>query len=123
MFPAAETGQRAILEAHIRGGSTPALDRMGEEKRLRFTLAEMDKVHPGVAGYYEGGLSKSWQNDPLSRGAFSSFRPGQMTDWLPTIARSEGRLHFAGEHTSIYPATMEGAIESGVRAAREISEL
>jgi len=46
-----------------------------------------------------------------------------MTTWLPRIVRPEGRIHFAGEHTSIFPATMEGAIESGVRAARKIEEV
>jgi monoamine oxidase len=31
-------------------------------------------------------------------------------------------VHFAGEHTSIYRASMNGAIESGVRASQEIIE-
>jgi len=90
---------------------------------LRFALAEMEKVHPGVGRYYEGGQAKSWQTDPWARGAYTSFRPGQVTTWLPRIVRPEGRVHFAGEHTSVFPATMEGAIESGVRAAREIDDV
>jgi monoamine oxidase len=98
------------------------LDDLAEEDRLRFTLAEMEKVHPGAGRYYEGGQSKSWQDDPWERGAYASFRVGQMTAWLPRIVRPEGRIHFAGEHTSIFPATIEGAIESGVRAAGEIEE-
>ncbi len=115
-------GERALLEAHARGDAAAALDAMTEHDRLRFVLAEMEKVHPGVGSHYEGGRSKSWQDDPWARGAYASFRPGQMTTWLPRIVRPEGRIHFAGEHTSIFPATMEGAIESGVRAAREIEE-
>jgi len=115
-------GGRAILEAHTRGDAASALDAMPEDARLRFALAEMEKVHPGVGEQYEGGRSKSWQQDPWARGAYTSFRPGQMTAWLPKIVRPEGRIHFAGEHTSIFPATMEGAIESGVRAAREVDE-
>jgi len=34
--------------------------------------------------------------------------------------RAEGRVHFAGEHTST--GWMDGALESGYRAAREILE-
>jgi monoamine oxidase len=116
-------GNRAILEAHSRGDAAPALDAMAENDRLRFVLAEMQKVHPGIDSHYEGGRSKSWQDDPWARGAYASFRPGQLTSWLPEIARPEGRIHFAGEHTSIFPASMEGAIESGARAAREIEEV
>ncbi len=115
-------GERTLLEAHARDDAALALDRIPETDRLAFVLQEMEKVHPGAMKYYEGGLSKSWQEDPWARGAFSSFRAGQITTWLPDIVRPEGRIHFAGEHTSIFPATMEGAIESGVRAAREIEE-
>ena len=44
-----------------------------------------------------------------------------MSLW-PHIARAEGRIHFAGEHTSLWPAFMQGALESGERVAREIHE-
>jgi len=123
IFRTGMEGNRAILEAHVRGDAAPTLDTMTEDERLRFVLAEMEKVHPGISKYYEGGQSKSWQNDPWARGAFSKFRLGQMTDWLPRIAKPEGRIHFTGEHTSIFPATMEGAVESGVRVAREIDKI
>jgi monoamine oxidase len=45
-----------------------------------------------------------------------------VTRWLATVARSRGRVHFAGEHTSALRATMEGALASGVRAAHEVHE-
>jgi monoamine oxidase len=40
---------------------------------------------------------------------------------MPHIATPEGRIHFAGDHTSPSPAWMEGAIESGHRAAEEVN--
>jgi monoamine oxidase len=39
---------------------------------------------------------------------------------MPDIARPEEHVHFAGEHTSSWMGWMEGALESGDRAAREI---
>jgi monoamine oxidase len=66
-------------------------------------------------------VSFEWQSDELSRGAYS---------WVPTgalgaqraLARSVGPLHFAGEATHFEGAcgTVHGAIETGIRAAREI---
>ena len=38
------------------------------------------------------------------------------------IVKPEGRIHFAGEHCSLYHAWIQGALESGIRAAREIHE-
>jgi monoamine oxidase len=43
-----------------------------------------------------------------------------MSALLPYLARSEGRVHFAGDHTSAWFCWMQGALESGNRAAREI---
>ena len=116
---------RAARPGHPRGAcplgrGTPALDGMAEDERLRYVLEEMDKAHPGVGRHYEGGQWKSWQADRWPRGAYSLYRPGQISSWRPAASRQEGRIHFAGEHTSIFNTSMEGAIESGVRAAREI---
>jgi monoamine oxidase len=44
-----------------------------------------------------------------------------MTGIFPFVGKPEGRIHFAGEHTSALPATIEGAIYSGIRAASEVS--
>ena len=123
MIKTGKEGSRAILEGHARGQDAIQLDKMSNDNRLKFALEQMNKVHPTISGYYEGGTSKSWQLDPYSRGAYSLFLPGQITSWLPEIIRPEGGIHFAGEHTSIYSASMEGAIESGARAAKEINEV
>ena len=48
------------------------------------------------------------------------FTPWQLTQFHLAIPTAEGPLHFAGEHTSLKHAWIEGAIESAVRAALEI---
>ena len=45
-----------------------------------------------------------------------------ITRFLPVIARAEGRIHFAGEHTSKLSTSMDGALESGARVAQEIHQ-
>ena len=42
-------------------------------------------------------------------------------EFLPVISRVEGRIHFAGEHTSKLSTSMDGALESGARVAQEIN--
>ncbi|MGB5371691.1 MAG: FAD-dependent oxidoreductase [Flavobacteriaceae bacterium] len=46
---------------------------------------------------------------------------GLATITLPELIKPEGRLHFAGEHASAYHGWIQGAIESGNRAAKEIN--
>jgi monoamine oxidase len=33
-----------------------------------------------------------------------------------------GRIHFSGDHTSQFPGWMDGALQSGYRAAKEVNE-
>ena len=62
-----------------------------------------------------------WETDPWARGGYAYFDPAfdpALRQWL---ARPFGRLFFAGEHTSFrWQGYMNGAVESGRRAAAEI---
>ena len=69
--------------------------------------------------YWEGGVTKYWNKDPWLKASYSVAGVGQK-DFREILARSEGRFHFAGEHTSIHRASMNGAIESGIRTSKEI---
>jgi monoamine oxidase len=74
-----------------------------------------------MAENFEGGASKAWEEDPWARGAYTSLGVGQMFGLMPHVARPEGRIYFAGEHASAWHGWMQGALESGNRAAREIN--
>jgi monoamine oxidase len=114
--------ERGILQAYSSGESARNFCGMGEDERIGLALEHMEKVHPGFREDFETGASWCWDEDEWSRGGYCWFRPGQMTALLPYIARPEGRVHFAGEHASAWPAWMQGALASGLRAAREVNE-
>ena len=64
-----------------------------------------------------------WDEDQaLSGGAYMHWAPGQIAPWAERVTHPSGRLHFAGEHTSYLHTGMEGAMESGERAAYAIIE-
>ena len=71
--------------------------------------------------YWEGGVTKYWNKDPWLKASYSVAGVGQK-DFREILARPEGRFHFAGEHTSIHRASMNGAIESGIRTSKEIAK-
>jgi monoamine oxidase len=65
-----------------------------------------------------------WDHDPWARGGYAYFDPAFDPMWRAWLARPAGRVVFAGEHTSIkYQGYMNGAVETGLRAAAEISAL
>ncbi|HEV3471399.1 MAG TPA: FAD-dependent oxidoreductase [Pyrinomonadaceae bacterium] len=116
-----QEGQRGILQAYAGGPEARRITAMDEAGRVRFVLGQMESVFPGAREHFEGGASKCWDEDPFARGASSWYRPGQMAELWPHVARPEGRIHFAGDHTSAWIRWMNGALHSGQRAAREIN--
>lgn len=60
--------------------------------------------------------------DDYSFGQAAIFAPGQLETLHPYITAREGNVHFAGEHTSLKHAWIEGAIESGIRTALEVND-
>jgi len=117
-----QPGSRGILEAQITGPDSRRLAEMAEAERIAFALKYLEEVFPGIRNHYERGVTKSWDEDPWARGAFAYFRPGQMLALRPRLAPAEGRIHFAGDHTSTWSGWMQGALESGLRAAHEVLE-
>jgi monoamine oxidase len=95
---------------------------LNEEKRVSFVKDEMSRFYPTIGDYFEGGVSKCWEEDPWARGASSWYKPGQMAQLWPHMVPPEGRIHFAGDHTSPYIRWMQGALHSGNRVASEINE-
>ena len=95
---------------------------MSESDRQSFVLRKMGSVFSNLNNVYQSGVSQIWHEDQFARGAFAYFSPGQMTTLLPLAQRAEGRIHFAGEHTSAWHGWMNGALESGNRAAGEVNQ-
>ena len=63
-----------------------------------------------------------WEQDPYARGGYAFFDPAFDPALRAWLARPFGRLFFAGEHTSIkWQGYMNGAVESGRRAAAEVA--
>jgi monoamine oxidase len=61
----------------------------------------------------------AWPEQPWIRASFGGPQLGDgwmIAEWT----RPEGRIHFAGDFTSLKSGWIEGAIEAGLRAARQI---
>jgi monoamine oxidase len=118
----AQPGTRGILQAFPISLHSRRVTAMSESERLNFALEHVDTIYPGMRNHFEGGVTKCWDEDEWARGASAYYKPGQFSSLLPHVARPEGRIHFAGEHTSVWiDGWMQGALESGNRVAREVN--
>jgi len=99
------------------------LDRLGEEAAGRYVVAEMERIRPAAKGSLSVAAYHSWTLDPFSAGDWAYFAPGTVAQFMPAMFKPHGRVHFCGEQTAIAARGMEGAMESGERAALEVATL
>jgi monoamine oxidase len=118
--PGGETTRGILLASYTWSQDATRWAAMDPETRLEQALDDVAQIHPSVRDAFEGGASHAWSTDPFAAGAFALFAPGQQTQLQADIVQPEGRVHFAGEHCSLHHAWIQGALESGIRAAREI---
>jgi monoamine oxidase len=68
--------------------------------------------------------SVTWEEDPWVQGGYAVFDPHYDPALRHSLARPYGRILFAGEQTSLrWQGYMNGAVESGLRAAAEVRAL
>lgn len=115
-----EPDGRAVLETFMEGATADELSGRPEGEILEAALGHIEQIHPRIHEFVEGGIAKAWSADPYARAGWSWPAPGDVTRYLSALRRPTARVHFAGEHTSSARGTMEGALRSGVRAAREV---
>lgn len=118
-----QTGESGILTNFLGGAA--AVKRLTDTSFEKFR-DELLLVFPGIGDKFDGKRAlMSWPDYKFTRGSYSCSLVGQYTTLLQAAPRPElgGRLLFAGEHTSgDFAGFMNGAVQSGNRAAKEILE-
>jgi monoamine oxidase len=120
-FSIDQPGPRGIILSFTSGKDAEKLGRMSEQKRMHTAQLTCTDIWEQTPQYWEGGVTKYWNEDPWTRASYSIAGVGQK-DFQEILSKSEGIFHFVGEHTSIHRASMNGAIESGIRASKEIKK-
>ncbi len=112
-----------VLASYVWADDAARWDSLDDDERYAFALRGLVALHgERILPFYQGGATQSWLRNPYVFGEAAVFTPWQLTQFHLDIPTVEGPLHFAGEHTSFKHAWIEGAIESGVRAALEVAE-
>ncbi|WP_285104476.1 FAD-dependent oxidoreductase [Promicromonospora sp. MEB111] len=117
-----QRGVRGIL-TNFTGGRV-ALD-FADASATRYArrfLGQLTPVLPEVPPTWTGAASLDyWPGYRWTRGSYAYYAVGQYTTFAGVEAEPVGTCHFAGEHTSIESqGYLNGAVESGERAAREM---
>ncbi|WP_192602442.1 flavin monoamine oxidase family protein [Bacillus sp. OAE603] len=117
-----ETG--VVLASYTWGDDSDIWESMTEEDRISMALNNLSFIFGNlVYSEFIVGYTHSWMEYPFSGGAFIMYKPDQQKEFGQSISSPEGRIHFAGSHTSSTPGWIQGAIEAGIRTAVEINKI
>ena len=111
----------ALLEVYSSGARARELSALDRTHRMATTLELVRQTLGDPGDRISADATVMWHEEQWSKGAYAWFAPGQMMALLPHLARPEGRVHFAGDHTSHMPGWMHGALASAQRVVKEVS--
>jgi monoamine oxidase len=106
-----------IITVYTGGEPAARLSALSDEQRIQVAVNEIEKLFPGSSNLIEDTATVAWRNEEFTRGSYMALAPGEVTAHWQTLMTPVGRLFFAGEHATALQGFMEGAVESGQRAA------
>jgi monoamine oxidase len=116
-----QRGRSGILSLLAGGSASDATQAIVAKHGVRGLAHALDWLG-GPQSELTASRQIVWEQDPYARGGYAYFDPGFDPALRAWLARPAGRLFFAGEHTSIkWQGYMNGAVESGRRAAAEVA--
>ncbi|HEY8501100.1 MAG TPA: NAD(P)/FAD-dependent oxidoreductase [Solirubrobacterales bacterium] len=118
----AQAGSQGILVDYTGGKVGASFGTGTPAERAAQFLAQLEPVLPGISARWNGKATVDyWAGNLWTKGSYSYWKVGQYTKFAGIEREAEGGCHFAGEHTSIdFQGYLNGAVESGERAAGEI---
>ena len=112
--------ESGIITAYTGGTPGTKLAALSDAERIQLAVDEIERLFPTSSQLIEHTATVAWPNEEFTRGAYMALAPGEVTSHWLALMNPVGRLFFAGEHATALQGFMEGAVESGQRAARMI---
>ncbi len=117
-----QKGKRGCLTIYQNDSQAYRISAMSKANQVESGIGQIEQLYTGARKYLENVSIHDWYKDPWAKGAYTSFKVGQMSEIHPYLANSEGRIHFAGEHTSQWMGWMQAAFQSTHRVVKEIED-
>ena len=126
--PHKKKGGRGILMCYTWKQEGLLFGSQPTKMAIAQAVEETSLIHPEMKEHFEVGAVQAWYSDPTSQGAFAFLQPFQLqliNEYLlypypkpnPVLCSPIPPLYFAGEAISYTNGWIQGALESGLRAA------
>jgi monoamine oxidase len=114
-------GQPGVLLGFLEGERARTLGRLTQEERKAAVTDGLKRLFGPQAASPTGYVERSWAEEEWTRGCYGCYMPpGAWTSFGDALRAPIGRIHWAGAETAtVWNGYMDGAVQSGERAAAE----
>ncbi len=118
------SGTPGILLGFIEGRQARIWGSRSRNARRAAVISDFVRYFGSGAAHPRHYIEKSWAEERWSGGCYEGYMPpGVLLDYGEALRRPVQRIHWAGTETAtLWAGYMDGAIQSGYRAAAEVLE-
>jgi len=115
-------GRRGVITGFFEGAQAIQAEAMGEDGRRAHLVDVLTRALGPQAASPRAYVDRSWSAEPWTRGCYGAhLPPGAWTQLGPALRPPVGPIHWAGTETAErWMGYIDGALESGERAAAEV---
>jgi monoamine oxidase len=116
------SGSPGILLAFLEGAHARVLNRVSPDERRAAVVGSLVEFFGPQAAAVVEFVELDWAEEEWTRGCYGAHFPcGVWTQYGPALRQPCGRIHWAGAETAtVWSGYMDGALQSGARAATEV---
>jgi monoamine oxidase len=117
-------GESGVIVGFMEGENGIEAGRLTPGERQARVTEQAERALGGQGEESVGYVDCDWSAEEWTRGCYGAhFPPGAWTQFGPALRVPVGRIHWAGTETAErWMGYVDGAIESGIRAAVEVLE-
>ena len=109
--------KKGILMCYSWKYEAYSLAALKPQMAVREAVRQIAEIHPQIKEKFEVGVVQAWTNEPLSPGMYVVFKPHQYLTVRELVMYPCLNMFFAGEGISFTVGWIQGALQSGLRAA------
>ena len=119
------SGSPGVLLGFLEGARAREYGRLSAPDRRAAVLRGFERAFGPRAGDPNRFIERSWAEEEWTRGCYGCYMPpGGWTQFGPALREPIGPIHWAGAETAtVWNGYMDGAVQSGQRAAAEVVSL
>lgn len=115
-----QSDSKGILISYSIGDKADIFSHLSKSERENTVTDSLEAAFGNVKNLIETNINYYWGNDEFTKGAYALYGKGQWFTVMPVLKEKMKNIFFAGEHIAEWQGFMEGAVNTGEEAAKEI---